>query len=434
MEPMADTLTRASTSARRAAGQRQKRGRTTNGDAHHEPRPAALVGIAVAAWTVALGLAVLVCLTLAAWVTATYHDDAIRPALATAIQAWLLAQHAAIDLGTGSVGIVPLGLTFVLAALLVHGGRQAVRLSGATDLFGAVTAALALALPYSVIAALLTKAAAVGRVHVSPLQALAGAFVLASVCALFGAFRETGQLAYLLDRLPDDVRTALRAGLTASAIVVGVAAIAVVLGLAAHAGRASQLASSLHGGFSGTVLMALICVAYTPNAVVWASAYALGPGFAVGAHTSVALGGVRVGAVPAVPLFAPLPDTGAAPLASWLMLAGPVAAGVVAGWLIARTRSPEPMVATAPWWVRYRLPAAAWGLLAGTTCAGGLAVLAALSAGSLGGGRMSRLGPSPWWVLLAAVAEVGVLAAATIWVLGWRSLRRLPAAAQGPAA
>jgi len=93
-------------------------------------------------------------------------------------------------------------------------------------LFGAVTAALSLAIPYAVIAALMTKAAEVGRVHVPPLQALAGAFVLASVCALFGALRETGQLAPLLDRLPDDVRTALRAGLTASAIVVGVAAIA----------------------------------------------------------------------------------------------------------------------------------------------------------------------------------------------------------------
>ncbi|MGH8891388.1 MAG: cell division protein PerM [Acidothermaceae bacterium] len=431
---MADTLTPPSTSARRAASQRHERARTTNSDGHHQPRPAALVGIAVAAWTVALGLAVLICLTLAAWVTATYHDDAIRPALAAAVQAWLLAQHAAIGLGSGSVSIAPLGLTFFLATLLVHAGRQVVRLSGARDLLGAVTAASVLALPYAVIAALLTKAAEVGQVTVSPLRALAGAFVLAFVCALFGSLRETGQIEPLLDRMPDDVRAALRAGLTASAIVVGVGAIAVVLGLAAHAGRASQLASSLHGGFSGAVLMALICLAFTPNVVIWASAYALGPGFAVGAHTSVALGGVHVGAVPAVPLLAPLPDSGAAPLASWLMLTGPIAAGIVAGWLIARTQPQGSVAAEAPWWVRYRLPTAAWGFLAGTTCAAALGLLAGLSAGSLGGGRMSQLGPSPWWVLLAAVAEVGVLAAVTIWLLGWRSLRVLAAAAQAPAA
>lgn len=427
---MADTLTRSSTAARRA-DQRHKR--TAKGDDYHQPRPAALVGIGLAVWIVALGLAVLVCLTIAAWVTATYHDDAIRPALATAIQAWLLGHHAAIRFGAGSVSIAPLGLSVFFAALLVNGGRQAARLTAAHDVVGAITAASALAAPYALVAALLTKAAGVGAVHVSALQALVGAFVLAWVCASLGALRETGQLAALLERLPSDVRLSLRAGLASSAIVVGVGAAAFVLALAAHAGRASALASSLHGGFSGVVLMALICVAYTPNVVIWASAYALGPGFAVGAHTSVAFGGVHVGAVPAAPLLAPLPDTGAAPVASWLMLAAPIGAGILAGWLIARTQSPVPATADEPWWARHRLPAAAWGLVAGTTCAAILGALAALSAGSLGGGRMSRLGPSAGWVLLAAAVEIGLPAAATIWLLGRRSLRRL-AAAQAPPA
>ncbi len=167
-----------------------------------------------------LGLACLVSLTLAAWVTATRHGNAVRPALATALQAWLLANHTGLAIAGGSVGIVPLGLTVGLGALLVRGGRQVARLSGGTDLFDCLAAAFAVALPYGVIAALLTNPAGWGQVRPQPLQALAGGFSLALGCALVGALRETGQRAVVLARVPADVRRVLRAGLAATAVIV----------------------------------------------------------------------------------------------------------------------------------------------------------------------------------------------------------------------
>ena len=430
---MADTLSRPSASARppvRHPGQPGRRGgRSPIRTPRTGPRPVALVGIALAAWTVLLGLAVLICVTLAAWVTAPHHDGAIRPAISTAIQSWLLAQHGVLELheraglGAGSVSLMPLGLTFLLGALLVRAGRQVARLSGATDLVAASTSALAFALPYAVIAALLTKPAQLGAIRPSPLQALTGAFVLAIVCSMAGALREIGQLESLVARLPDDLRDVARAGLAASAVVVGVGAVGLAAGLVSHAGRAADLAASLHGGYSGVVLMSLISLVYAPNAVLWASAYSLGPGFAVGTHTSVALGGVQVGAVPAVPLLAPLPDTGSAPWISWLLVAGPIAAGVLAGWMYTRRRPVPAIAADAPWWRRQRLAEAAWGFAIGAVAALVLGVLAALSAGPFGGGRMSALGPSALWVMLAALLEIGLLAAVTIWVLGWHALR-----------
>ena len=171
-----------------------------------QPRPVVIVGIAVALWTTVLGLACLVSLTLAAWVTATRHGNAVRPALATALQAWLLANHASLAIAGGSLGIVPLGLTVGLGALLVRGGRQAARLSSGHDLFDCIAAAFAVALPYGVIAALLTKPAGWGDVKPQPLQALAGGFTLALVCAFVGALRETGQRAVVVARIPQTVR------------------------------------------------------------------------------------------------------------------------------------------------------------------------------------------------------------------------------------
>ncbi|HEY4992457.1 MAG TPA: DUF6350 family protein, partial [Nakamurella sp.] len=268
------------------------------------------MGIAVALWTTMLGLACLVSLTLAAWVTATRHGNAVRPALATALQAWLLANHTGLAISGGSVGIVPLGLTVALGALLVRGGRQAARLSGGKDLFDCLAAAFAVALPYGVVAALLTKPAAWGQVRPQPLQALAGGFSLALACALVGALRETGQRAVVLARVPNRVRRVLRAGLAATAVIVAFGAVVVGAGLAMHAGRAATVMSNLDGGVSASLLMAAVSLAYLPNLAIWGSAWSVGPGFAVGAKTSVTLGGVHLGAVPAVPLLAALPANG----------------------------------------------------------------------------------------------------------------------------
>ena len=413
---MAGTMTRQS--ARPTVG-RRARTKPGAGD-DFSPKPTLLVGLAVAAWIAALGLAVLICLALTAWVTAAHHDDAIQPAIGMAIQAWLLAQHAVVDIGSGSVSVVPLGLTIALGALLVRGGRQAAHLSGATDLFGAATSAIAIALPYSVIAALLTKPAQVGAAHPSVLQALAGAFTLSLACASVGALRETGRLTPLLARIPSEARAAIRAALAASAVVVGAAAAVFAVSLVVHAGRAADLAGSMHGGLSGVALLAVICLAYTPNAIIWTAAYLLGPGFAVGTHTSVSVTGAHLGAVPSLPLLAPLPGAASPPLFGWLLIAAPIAAGVAAGWMLARGCAMAAPAGDAPWWQRYRLLDAARGVAAGAVSGLLLGVLASLSGGSLGGGHLRTLGPSAWWTATAATIEIGAVAAATIWLLGWR--------------
>jgi hypothetical protein len=369
-----------------------------------------------------LGLACLVSLTLAAWVTAARHGNAVRPALATAVQAWLLANHTGLAIAGGSVGIVPLGLTVGLAALLVRGGRQAARLSSGRDLFDCMAAAFAVALPYGVIAALLTKPAAWGQVKPEPLQALAGGFALALTCALVGALRETGQWALVLARVPQSVRRVMRAGLAATAVIVGFGAAVVGAGLAAHAGRAATVMTNLDGGVSASLLMAAVSVAYLPNVAIWGSAWSVGPGFAVGAKTSVTLGGVHLGALPAVPLLAALPANGAPPAFARLAIIAPIGAGLLAGWLLARARVPTPNP-QGRWWERQRLMDAGWGLAAGAVAGLVMGFLAWLSAGPLGPGRMAQVGPSAWRVGIAVALEVGMVSGATTWVLGWRRMR-----------
>jgi len=403
---MTDTLTRPIPAAARTPLQNAAPRRRVAG-----ARPRLFVGIAVALWTALLGLALPVCVTLSAWVTAAHHDNAVRPALAMAVQMWLVAHHTGLHLTGGSFSIVPLGLSMAFAALLMRAGRQAARLSGAHDRFDALTTGLSIALPYSVAAALLTRAGQSGQVRPAPLQAMAGAFTLALVFAVIGALRETDQLSGLARAVPADVRAVLRAALFATATVIGVGFVLVAVGLATHAERAAAFVGSLRGGIAAAALMAVASIAYLPNVVVWASALAVGPGFAVGTKTSVAFGGVHLGAVPALPLLAPLPSGGALPAVAWLAALAPVLAGLVAGRLVGRGQGErhEPISQIA---LRGLAAGGAVGLILGT--------LAWLSSGSLAPGRMARLGPSPWQVGLAAAVEIGLVAAATSALISWR--------------
>ena len=87
-----------------------------------------------------------------------------------------------------------------------------------------------------------------------------------------------------------------------------------------------------------------------------------------------------------------------------LLLAVPVLAGMFAGWLLTqRLRGPEPVI---PAWSRLLGSAALAGPVAGVV----LGVLASLSGGSLGDGRLSEIGPAAWQVGLVSAAVVAVSA------------------------
>src|SRR5690606_36693014 len=84
--------------------------------------------------------------------------------------------------------------------------------------------------------------------------------------------------------------------------------------------------TSVHGQAGITAL----CLIYLPDVAIWAAAYVLRPGFAVGTATIVSPGEVVLGSVPGLPVFAALPTaglTGAAPV----LLAVPLLVGVVVG-------------------------------------------------------------------------------------------------------
>jgi hypothetical protein len=185
--------------------------------------------------------------------------------------------------------------------------------------------------------------------------------------------------------------------------------------LAVHMHEAAVLERDLGPGAVGTVLLCLLEVAYLPNAVIWAIAFSLGPGFAFGSGTVVGPTGSALAQLPAFPMLAALPPGLHAAMPGWIgptVLAMPYLAGVLAGVLLVRA-APTLSLDTAP------LLGLACGAVAGVL----LGLLAAVSGGPLGDGRLAAVGPSAWQVGVVSALEIGIGAAVTAGLANYRALR-----------
>jgi hypothetical protein len=396
------------------------------GLAEPQARPLLVTGIVAATWCAGLGLSTLTTVTLIGWIAAprTALGTGLPGVFRTAVNFWLVSHHAGFSVPHGRVGLLPLGLTVLPGALLFRGGGWIARTGRVRGRYriGVVHAALALALPYSVLACLLALVVRSPVVTPSAWQALLVCFLIALVAGGLGAARalvasttDRSPWAAMLGLLPHRTRS-LAAGVTgATAVLLGSGLLIFLTALLFHLTEVANLYGVLKPGIIGGLLLSLVALAYLPNAAIWAVSYAVGPGFAVGAGTSVAPSGVFVGMIPSFPPFAALPAAGPAPLISLLALAAPFAAGVVGGILTIRAL-PSAVGEAAP----------LWGFVCGVLTGCVVALLAALAGGPLGGERMAVMGPSAWQTGLMAALEVGVSAAIAAWAANWQLLRRLP--------
>lgn len=354
-----------------------------------------------------MGLVLVTVCVLLAWATTRQATGTASDVLRTSAQIWLAGHGTSVTLPAGgSLGLTPLGLTLGLGCVLWRVGRNIARYVGVARRQVA-EAALAVAVPYATVAALLATPAATSGARPEPWHALVGSLALAGVAVAGGLLREVGGGASVLAARPR-LGAQLTAAASACAVLTGGAMLLVVAVLVANAGQLVVLWKALAPGVSGSPFLALACLALVPNVVVWAVAVVLGPGFALGTGTTVSPFGVELGPLPAFPLLAGTPSD----LPGWalVLLVLPVAAGVVAGVIVERS-APSAGVREA----------AAAGAGTGGLVGLAVAVLCAFASGPVGPGRLAEVGASPLVCGLAAAVEVGAVAAlvavATVW---WR--------------
>lgn len=192
----------------------------------------------------------------------------------------------------------------------------------------------------------------------------------------------------------------LRGGVAAAAgtIVVSSILLAVLIGI--NYGQVVALYERIHAGSLGGVALTLGQAAFLPNFVIWVAAWLVGPGFALGTGSSVSPLGTSLGPIPSVPLFGALPSGDLA--FGFLGLLVPV----VLGFLVAAAIRPS-LIRALPGGASLGLlviTGVGIGVIGGAT----LGVLAWISGGAAGPGRLANVGPDALHVALLAAVEVGL--------------------------
>jgi len=375
-----------------------------------------LAGLRAACAAAGAGLALMTMLALAGWIAAPHLGLGLVGVLRTAAVLWLVGHHVTVQVsGAGRIGMLPLGLTALPGVLLWWAGRSVVSGHPVTGPRQVVSAAFAVAVPYAGLAGALAVASRSALASASLAQAVLAAFAVAVVSAGLGAARALAPLAQLSAMMSARSRSVLVGTASALLVLIGAGALTTALALAGHVHQFRAMYRLLDPGAVGSGLLLLGQLAYLPNAVLWAVAYMLGPGFAVGTGTVVAPTGSVLGALPAFPMLAALPTGahGAGP--GWLgaaLLAVPYLAGAAAGVLAAR-QAPTLVLEAAP--IR--------GFCGGALAGGVLGLLAAFAGGPLGDGRLSAVGPSAWQVAAVATLELGIAAAVTAGAVNWWQVR-----------
>ncbi|WP_375401259.1 DUF6350 family protein [uncultured Amnibacterium sp.] len=351
---------------------------------------ALLVGVLDAALTLLVPVAVLVVVALLVWAV----DAGARPGwtgyYSAAADLWFVGHG--VDIAFRPPGVAPFTVTIaalgpalvtVLAGL--RAGRRARRTvaPGGVVLVGTATVAS--------LAALLLLTASRPIAAPDPVQAIALPAILYAAAALPGALLGRGAL-----RPEGALADAVRLGLGAATAVVAAAALAVAVLLIGSLPAVVSLFESVHAGATGGLALTAVQLALLPTTVVWAVAFLVGPGFALGAGSSIGPLGTHLGPVPSLPILGALP-TGSAPIDLAVVLV-PIVAGFVVGVLTAR-RSERPLPG---------LRLLGIGLLGGLVGGALLALLAAAASGAMGPGRLAVAGPDALLVGCVAALEIAI--------------------------
>ncbi|MET9097785.1 cell division protein PerM [Streptomyces antibioticus] len=396
-----------------------------------------------------LGLASFAVLVMVLWISSPYPDSGPGGALHVAAALWLLAHGAELvrtDTLSGAaapVGVTPLLLMVLPVWLLHRAARDAIdggegdpdepavappAEAGARPVWAGVVAG------YLAVATAAAVYASGGALRPSwPWVALCvpAVAVLAAGAGVWTACgRPWDAVVRLLPRrlrrhvLGEWAGAAVRAAGAGAAALVGGGALLVAASSVWHADAARGAFLQLTEGWSGRFAVLLLCMALVPNAAVWGAAYALGPGFVLGAgHVVDPLLSDPAPLLPPFPLLAAAPEAGPGGLWNWAAGAVPLLAGVTVGIFVARAGAL--LGQGEDGWSRRRTAGVV--VAAAVVCGALVGTLAAWAGGPLGVGALTRFGPVGWqvggavvlWVVAAGV-PVG------LWVRGRRGRKWVP--------
>ncbi|GHG49216.1 hypothetical protein GCM10012320_17080 [Sinomonas cellulolyticus] len=349
-------------------------------------------------------------------------------------QTWLLVHgvplHLNLTSGTGeaaqsvsgTLSLIPLGLTLVPVLLSWRAGRRLARASYADTLWQGLAGAAGIYAAFGFATAFVCRTPEVG---VGMVAATLIPLIPVGLGLVVGARREAGSWVRLfgVDAVDWLARTGqysrwagtyawavVRAGFLAAVAALGLSAALLGVDLFWRWAEAVTVYEGVSAGGVGGAAMTLGQLGYLPHLVVWTLGWASGAGVTLGTGSTAGALATAVGPLPPVPVLAAVP-TGPlvwAPAA----LVVPVLAGLLGGWWFVREGEDHfdewLSIKVRARWFSAPVSAVFLGLCVGAVAGALAAGLAWLTSGSLGIGRFTELGVSSLWMLVWVGAETAV--------------------------
>lgn len=360
-----------------------------------------------------------VLLLTAVWYTKGFNDNTLAGALSLAGHIWLLVHGVPLAMEvpeqggfaavSGTMSLVPLGLTLIPLALCYRAGRRLARASYEGQFWLPVAGGMA---AYALVGA--------GVSLLSAGEQFATSLVLAALIPLWvvllgliaGGYAESRSLAAMIGvNAADWVKqfsqysrwagsylwTLIRASLISVLAFIAGGALLFSLNLFWHWADVLTLYQVLHAGAVGGAALTLLQLGLIPNLIVYAMAWSSGAGFALGENTLVSPHTTSTGVLPALPLLGAIPQ--AQEPWSYLAYAVPLLAGAVGGWWFFGAGENH----LDEWFslkIRFRWlswPLSTLGMALASIIPTFITILALgwAANGSLGIGRFTSIGPNP---------------------------------------
>ena len=397
------------------------------------PMPLWLQGALESAQAAVISALVVLAPIVAVWATAGFQNNNFDALARLGGQAWLLihgvplhlttvAGEAAAQTESGTLSLIPLGLTLIPFLLAWRAGRRLARASYTDQLWQALLGSWLVYGGFGMATGFVCRTDDVaiflwfaGLVPLIP-------FGLGMVV---GARREAGSWSRLIgvDAVAWIARTSqhsrwagsylgssIKAGFVALMAAFTMSAALLAVDLFIHWDLVIAVYEGLDAGAMGGAVLTIAQLGFLPNLAVFALAWTSGSGFALGVGSQAGPLGTAVGPLPSIPVFAALP---AGPLDyGFVALVVPVLAGALAGWWFLREGEnhfdewlsikvrARWFTASASTLVLGAIIGAAAGLMAGG--------MAWVARGSAGLGRLTDIGPDPLSTSLWLAAEVGI--------------------------
>lgn len=376
----------------------------------------------------------IVLMLVAIWYTNGFNNRDFQGVASLSGNIWLLTHSVPLHLdmahqGTiaaisGTMAYTPLGLTLIPLLLCFHSGRKLARASYEGQFWVPLLGGL---VTYVLFSAGLSYISSTPRASTDLLSAAFIPCWVAAVGVIGGGLYESRSLSGMIGvNAADNVRkysqysrwagsyvwTLVRASFVAPLALLAGGALLAGLSIFYNWNDILAMYQALHAGAVGDTAITFLQLGIVPNLMVYAMSYSTGAGFALGSGSSIDWSGANVGALPLLPLLGAIP-TATEPF-SYISVAVPVLAGVLAGWWFFREGedhldewlSLKIRFRPVSWVLSHLFLAVVMGAISGIW----VALLGWVAHGSLGLGKFIDIGPNPliFGALAAAWFALGI--------------------------